>query len=177
MRNFKLWMIKSIFFSGLITLFVISSVAAGEKRELSLYQTHTGERLTVIYKINGNYLPEALKNIDHIMRDHRKNKEHPIDPKLLDYLYDLLTAVNNHGEVHIISCYRSPDTNKMLRSQGEGGVAKGSLHMQGKALDFRLPGTSTKTLRDAALSMKQGGVGYYPDLNFIQIDTGRVRFW
>lgn len=177
MRNLKKQVIRFLSVTALIFLIFASPAAAGEKRELIFYQTHTGERLTVIYKINGDYVPEALKKIDHIMRDHRKNKEHAIDPKLLDYLYDLLSAVNNHGEVHIISCYRSPETNQMLRSHGGGGVAKGSLHMQGKALDFRLPGTNTNTLRDAALSMKRGGVGYYPDLDFIQIDTGRVRFW
>jgi len=182
MRNSKTFVHNFFPFPGLIFLLLlsgllVSSAYAENQRELSLYQTHTGERLSVTYKINGHYVPEALKKIDHIMRDHRKNKEHPIDPKLLDYLYDLLTAVNNHGEVHIISCYRSPETNQRLRSQGEGGVAKGSLHMQGKALDLRLPGTDTKTLRDTALSMKRGGVGYYPKLDFIQIDTGRVRFW
>ena len=177
MRYLKTFIVHALPLFGLIFIALVSSAAADDKRSLSFYQTHTGERLTITYQVNGNYEPEALKKINHIMRDHRNNKEHPIDPKLIDYLFDLLTAVNNHGKVHIISGYRSPDTNKMLRSQGEGGVAKGSLHMQGKALDCRLPGTDTKTLRETALSMKRGGVGYYPDLDFIQIDTGRVRFW
>ena len=177
MWNLKKQVIKFLSVTALIFLIFVSSAAAGEKRELIFYQTHTGERLTVIYKINVDYVPAALKQIDHLMRDHRYNKEHPIDPKLLDYLNDLLSAVNNHGEVNIISGYRSPETNQMLRSNGGGGVAKASLHMQGKALDFRLPGTDLKTLRDAALSMKRGGVGYYPEFDFIQIDTGRVRFW
>jgi len=182
MQNFKTFIHNLFSFTGLIFLIMVSrllvsSACAEDQLDLSFYQTHTGERLTVTYKINGNYVPESLKKIDHIMRDHRKNKKYSIDPELLDYLYDLLSAVNNHGEVHIISCYRSPETNQRLRSQGEGGVAKGSLHMQGKALDFRLMDTDTKTLRDTALSMKRGGVGYYPKLDFIQIDTGRVRFW
>jgi uncharacterized protein YcbK (DUF882 family) len=94
----------------------------------------------------------------------------------MDYLYDLLTEVGNHGEVHIISGYRAPETNTKLRKRSKG-VAAGSLHMQGKALDFRLPGTDTAVLRDKALAMKQGGVGYYKKSDFIQIDTGRVRRW
>jgi uncharacterized protein YcbK (DUF882 family) len=101
---------------------------------------------------------------------------HPIDPKLLDFLYDLLTEVSFDGDVHIISGYRSPESNIKLRKQSNG-VADRSLHLKGKALDFRLPGIDTKRLRDTALSMKRGGVGYYKRLDFIHIDTGRVRFW
>jgi uncharacterized protein YcbK (DUF882 family) len=159
----------------LITLSSAMSFAA-EDRKLSFYNTHTRERLTVIYKNAQGYNPEALKKINHILRDHRTGDIHPIDSKLMDYLYDLLTAVGNHGEVHIISGYRSPKTNKKLRQNSKGVVA-GSLHMQGKALDFRLPGTDTAVLRDKALAMKRGGVGYYKKSDFIQIDTGRVRRW
>ena len=146
------------------------------ERTLSFYNTHTRERLTVTYKKGDSFIPEALKKIDHILRDHRTGDIHPIDPKLMDFLYDLLTAVDNHGEVHIISGYRSPKTNKKLRGRSKG-VAAGSLHMQGKALDFRLPGTDTAVLRDTARAMKRGGVGYYRKLDFVQIDTGRVRIW
>jgi len=117
-----------------------------------------------------------MEKISKILRDHRSGDIHPIDPKLMDFLYDLLTKVDNHSEVHIISGYRSPATNKKLR-QGSKGVASKSLHMQGKALDFRLPGTDTAILRDKARAMKRGGVGYYRKLDFVQIDTGRVRFW
>ena len=162
-----------------ILMFIILSSAMGfaaEDRKLSFYNTHTHERLTVIYKRNGSYIPEALKRIDRILRDHRSGDIFSMDPKLLDYLYDLLTEVGNHGEVHIISGYRSPKTNKKLRQKSKG-VARGSLHMQGKALDFRLPGTDTAVLRDKALAMKRGGVGYYRESDFIQIDTGRVRRW
>jgi len=148
----------------------------GEDRRLSFYNTHTSERIEVIYKKGEDYNPQALEKINYIFRDHRADKVHPIDPALLDYLYDLLSKVDYHGKVHIISGYRSPETNKKLRKNGSG-VAAGSLHMQGKALDFRLPGINTKTLRDTALDMKRGGVGYYKKLDFIQIDTGRVRFW
>jgi uncharacterized protein YcbK (DUF882 family) len=159
----------------LITLSSAMSFVA-EDRKLSFYNTHTHERLTVIYKRDGNYIPEALKKICKILRDHRSGDIYDMDPELMDYLYDLLTEVGNHGEVHIISGYRSPKTNNKLR-QNSNGVAKGSLHMQGKALDFRLPGTDTAVLRDKALAMKRGGVGYYKKSDFIQIDTGRVRHW
>lgn len=162
----------------LIFFFFLGPCAlASDERSLSFYQTHTGERLTVTYKVGDDYVPAAMEKINYILRDHRTGEVHPMDPKLLDFLYDVLTAVNNHGAVHIISGYRSPKTNQMLRGRGERGVAKGSMHKQGKALDFRLPGTETKKLRDAALAMKRGGVGYYPDSDFVQIDTGRVRFW
>ena len=148
----------------------------GEGRKLSFYNTHTHEHIEVTYKKGEDYNPKALEKINYIFRDHRVDKIHPIDPALLDFLYDLLVKVDYHGEVHIISGYRSPETNKKL-NKNSSGVAAGSLHMQGKALDFRLPGIDTKTLRDTALGMNRGGVGYYKKQDFIQIDTGRVRFW
>ena len=146
------------------------------ERSLSFYNTHTHESLTVIYKKGDAYIQEALDQINTILRDHRTGGIHSIDPKLMDFLYDLLTKLDNHGEVHIISGYRSPATNKKLRGRSKG-VAAGSLHMQGKALDFRLPGTNTAVLRDTARAMRRGGVGYYKKLDFVQIDTGRVRTW
>jgi uncharacterized protein YcbK (DUF882 family) len=146
------------------------------QRVLSFYNTHTQERLTVTYKNGDHYIPEAMEKISKILRDHRTGDTHPIDPRLIDFLYDLLTAVDNHGEVHIISGYRSPATNNKLRQKSKG-VASRSQHMQGKALDFRLPGTETAVLRETARAMKKGGVGYYQKLDFIQIDTGRVRSW
>jgi uncharacterized protein YcbK (DUF882 family) len=146
------------------------------ERTLSFYNTHTHERLTVIYKTGDTYIPEAMEKISKILRDHRTGDVHPIDPRLMDFLYDLLTEVDNHGEVHIISGYRSLTTNKKLRQKSKG-VASKSQHMQGKALDFRLPGTDTAVLLDKARAMKRGGVGYYKKLDFVQIDTGRVRQW
>jgi uncharacterized protein YcbK (DUF882 family) len=153
-----------------------SSGMIGEEQKFSFYNTHTNEHIEVVYKKGGDYNPQALQEINHIFRDHRADKIHPIDPALLDYLYDLLIKIDFQGEVHIISGYRSPETNKKLRKKSSG-VAAGSLHMQGKALDFRLPGVDTKLLRDTALGIKRGGVGYYKKLDFIQIDTGRARFW
>jgi uncharacterized protein YcbK (DUF882 family) len=171
------------FLTGLVILiFIFLSIPSPAKdnqtleRRLSFYNTHTHERLTVIYKKGDGYVVGAMKKINYILRDHRANEIHAIDPRLMDFLYDLLTEVNNHGEVHIISGYRSPKTNSKLRRKSKG-VAGGSLHMQGKALDFRLPGTDTAALRDTARRMKRGGVGYYKKSDFIQIDTGRVRSW
>ncbi len=167
--------------SCFLTLFLCLSASAegGQSatgRTLSFYNTHTHERLTVTYKNGDAYVAEAMDKISLILRDHRTGDIHPIDPQLIDFLYDLLTAVGNHGEVHIISGYRSPKTNQKLRGRSKG-VAARSLHMKGKALDFRLPGTDTAVLRDTARSMKRGGVGYYRKLDFVQIDTGRVRIW
>ena len=162
-------------------LFICLDVSAADEqaetgRTLSFYNTHTHERLTVTYKMDDAYVPEAMNKISHILRDHRTGDIHPIDPQLMDFLYDLLTAVGNHGEVHIISGYRSPKTNQKLRGHSKG-VAARSLHMKGKALDFRLPGIDTAVLRNTARAMKRGGVGYYRKLDFVQIDTGRVRYW
>ena len=141
------------------------SVAGGAdlNRKLSFYNTHTREHLTVIYKKGDYYVPESLEKIKDLF-------------KIAQEVKDLLTEVGNHGEVHIISGYRAPKTNTKLRKRSKG-VAAGSLHMKGKALDFRLPGNNTAVLRDKALTMKRGGVGYYKKSNFIQIDTGRVRRW
>ena len=166
---------------GVLALFLVLVFAlcayGSDERRLRFYHTHTEERLETTYKKGGAYVPKGLKQIDYIMRDYRTGQIYPMDPKLLDFLYDLLTAVNNHGEVHIICGYRSLETNQKLHQQDSKGVSKRSLHMHGRALDFRLPGTDTKRLRDVALALKRGGVGYYPKSDFIQIDTGRVRFW
>ena len=165
------------FFILLVYAFIAANPGqSATQRVLSFYNTHTHERLTVIYKNGDSYVPAAMDKISIIMRDHRTGDIHPIDPKLMDFLYDLLTEVGNHVEVHIISGYRSQATNKKLRHKSKG-VASRSQHMQGKALDFRLPGTDTAVLRDTARAMKRGGVGYYRKLDFVQIDIGRVRYW
>ncbi len=169
------------YFISICILLLLSGPAravdeSNQERRLSFYNTHTHERLTVIYKKGNVYVPGAMEKISHILRDHRASETHAMDPRLMDFLYDLLTEVNNHGEVHIISGYRSPKTNSKLRKKSKG-VARGSRHMQGQALDFRLPGTDTAVLRDTARKMKRGGVGYYKNSDFIQIDMGRVRNW
>ena len=147
-----------------------------KERRLKFFNTHTDEGVDVIYKRGEAFLPGALREIDYILRDHRSGEIHPIDPVLLDFLYDLLTELDYYGEVHIISGYRSPKTNQKLHERSSG-VAKGSMHIHGKAIDFRLPGVDTAIIRKTALAMKRGGVGYYKKLDFVQIDTGRVRSW
>lgn len=146
------------------------------ERALSFHNLHTGEHLTRTYWEGGRYLPESLAEINHLLRDYRTGDVHPMDPGLLDVLHRLQQKVGSHKPFEIISGYRSPKTNKMLRA-GSNGVAKKSLHMQGRAIDIRLPGQDLAHLRKAALGLKAGGVGYYPKSNFLHLDTGRVRFW
>src|SRR5687767_2814891 len=149
------------------------------ERVLSFFNTHTGERLKTAYCCNGVYQPEALKAINHILRDFRMNEIKPIDPTLLDMLHELGGTLEVDQPFHIISGYRSPHTNTMLRERGGAttGVATRSLHMVGKAIDIRVPGVKLDHLRGAARSLKLGGVGYYPSSNFVHVDIGRVRFW
>lgn len=150
--------------------------ASGASRRLAFYHTHTGAALDVVYREGNEYLPDALENIDSFLRDFRTGERHPIDPTLLDQLHDIQRALGKTGRFEIISGYRSPKTNNMLRGKSNS-VAKRSLHMQGRALDIRLTDVSTADLRAAALELKSGGVGYYPKSKFIHIDTGRVRRW
>jgi uncharacterized protein YcbK (DUF882 family) len=149
--------------------------AAGRPRELAFESLHTGECLEIAYRERGEYRPEALARLDHLLRDHRTGEVHPIDPALFDLLFDVQSAAG--GSVfEVISGYRSPATNEMLRARG-GGIAEKSLHLVGKAIDVRLRGVETATLRRAALRLGRGGVGFYPGPDFVHLDTGRVRFW
>ena len=149
---------------------------AMREKALSLYNMHTGERLRTVYWCRAGYVPEALSDINHLLRDHRTGDVHRIEPRLLDLLYRLTKAVDTKKDYHVVSGYRSPATNAMLRSHGHG-VARHSLHMQGKAIDIQLPGCDTSVLRRAALSLRAGGVGYYPGPEFVHVDVGRVRYW
>lgn len=146
------------------------------ERQLRFYHLHTGEQLHVTYWAEGDYIRDELASINKLLRDHRSGEVEAIDPHLLDQLFLLQHHVTHTGAYHIISGYRSPRTNKALRKDGSG-VAKRSLHMQGRAIDVRLPGVELQHLRLAALGLRAGGVGYYPDSNFIHLDTGRPRFW
>jgi uncharacterized protein YcbK (DUF882 family) len=148
-------------------------------RSLSFFNTHTGERLEADYCCDGRYEPEALQQVNHILRDFRVNEVKPIDPKLLDLLHELGGVLETDRPFHVISGYRSPHTNQLLRERGGAvtGVASKSLHMVGKAIDIRIPGVKLDHLRSAARSLKLGGVGYYPSSNFVHVDIGRVRFW
>ncbi|WP_298036766.1 DUF882 domain-containing protein [uncultured Desulfuromonas sp.] len=148
------------------------------EKTLSLYNTHTGETLnSAVYWAEGRYLPEALTSISHLLRDHRANEATAMDPQLFDLLYALSRQMETSEPFHVISGFRSPVTNDQLRRQGGGGVAKYSLHMDGKAVDLRLPGRNLAALRRAAMSLNGGGVGYYPRSQFVHVDTGRVRTW
>jgi len=147
-------------------------------RQLSFFNTHTGETLRhVDYWADGAYQADALEAINHILRDHRTDQIARIDLRLLDQLWWLNHRLDNKNSLSIISGYRSPQTNAMLRRTGSGGVAKHSLHMDGRAIDIRIPGCDLKLLRKTAMSLKQGGVGYYPDSQFVHMDTGDIRYW
>jgi uncharacterized protein YcbK (DUF882 family) len=145
-------------------------------RALRFTHLHTGERLTVEYFDRGAYLPDALQAIHRLLRDFRTGEEHTIDPGLLDLLHRLSIETGTRKPFEVISGYRSPATNNLLRSRSEG-VASGSLHMQGQAIDIRLADVRLPLLRAAALDLRRGGVGYYPASNFVHVDTGRVRTW
>jgi uncharacterized protein YcbK (DUF882 family) len=144
---------------------------------LSFFHTHTSDRLTIPYFADGTYLPEALARLDRFLRDHRTGEEHPIDAALFDLLHELRLATRTRGPFQVISCYRSPATNTRLRSAPASGVARGSLHLQGRAIDVRLGDVTSAVLRDAALGLRRGGVGYYRASDFVHVDTGRVRAW
>lgn len=143
--------------------------------DLSFYHTHTRQSLDITYKVLGHYEPKALQKINHHLQDFRTHEAHPIDPALLDILYSVKQQAGG-GVYEVLSGYRSPKTNAMLRRHSKG-VAKRSLHMAGKAIDIRLTGLKTRELCDIAKSLKQGGVGYYPKSDFVHLDTGNVRYW
>ena len=148
-------------------------------RTLSFFHTHTGERLKATYCCDGKYQTDVLRQVNHLLRDFRSNKTMAIDPRLLDLLHELTGTVETDAPIHVISGYRAPETNAMLRARGGAhtGVASKSLHMVGKAIDLRIPGVKLDAVRSAARSLKLGGVGYYPSSNFVHVDTGRVRQW
>ena len=153
--------------------------AKAPERVLSFFNTHTGERLKAAYCTGGAYQPDALRDLNYILRDFRANEIKPIDPRVFDLLSELGGTLETDQPFHIISGYRSPQTNAMLRERGGNGtgVASHSLHMVGQAIDIRVPGVQLESLRNAAKSLKIGGVGFYPDLNFVHVDVGRVRYW
>jgi uncharacterized protein YcbK (DUF882 family) len=154
-----------------------ANASAPVEHRLRLYHTHTGERIDIVYRRGDQYLPEAEERLDFFLRDHRTGDVKHYDPHVFDILSDLAAAVGHPGgEIDIICGYRSPWSNEFLRARSSG-VAKNSLHMQAHAIDIRFPGVDTMTLRDAALTLGRGGVGYYPRSGFVHVDTGRVRTW
>ena len=145
-------------------------------RALSFYNLHTSERLNTTYWAEGQYVPDSLEGINRLFRDYRNGQVYKIDPQLLDTLHQLRLKLESSEPFELISGYRSPATNSALRNQGHG-VAENSLHTKGMAADIRIPGRNLILLRKAALSLKAGGVGYYPESQFVHIDVGRVRSW
>lgn len=144
---------------------------------LRLFHTHTRETLDIVYKNGDSYSPGALSRLDHFLRDHRTGEVRHYDPHVFDLLHDLLEAVvRPDAEINVVCGYRTPWSNLYLRTHGHG-VARHSLHMLAMAIDIRLPGTKTAALREAALTLHQGGVGYYAGSDFIHVDVGRVRRW
>lgn len=146
------------------------------ERSLALVNSHTGESLETVYWTQGNYQPEALQAINHILRDHREDSACTMDLKLLDLLYAMRRKLDTEAPFHIVSGYRTPKTNSWLR-QRRRGVARRSLHMLGQAVDLYLPGHMLSHLHRSAVSLKAGGVGYYPNSGFVHVDVGRVRYW
>jgi uncharacterized protein YcbK (DUF882 family) len=154
----------------------IAAAPGTDSRSLRFLHLHTGERLTVEYFNRGLLVPDGLAAVNHLLRDFRTNELHDIDPALLDLLHRLAESTGTHAPWQVISGYRSPATNEMLRRKSEG-VSAGSLHMVGQAVDVRLGDVRLAHLRDAALAVGRGGVGYYPTSEFVHVDTGRRRRW
>jgi uncharacterized protein YcbK (DUF882 family) len=145
--------------------------------QLHLYNIHTRERLDVVYRRGEVYDPEGLTRINQYLRDYRTGDIRQYDPRVFDLLHDVMGSVGRaDGQIEIVCGYRTPHTNEYLRTHGHG-VARHSLHMQGMAIDIRVPGVTAAEIRDAAQALHRGGVGYYATSNFVHIDTGRIRRW
>jgi uncharacterized protein YcbK (DUF882 family) len=149
---------------------------SSETRSLAMYNPHTGESINLVYCENGYYVPGALEEINYFFRDFRANLIKPIDPRLLDLLHAIHQTSDGTKPFNLVSGYRSPQTNAMLAARLEG-VARHSMHIEGKAADINLPGRQLSILERIALAMRFGGVGYYPQSGFVHVDTGRVRHW
>ncbi len=154
-----------------------SATTAAAEHTLQLYNTHTNEKIDIVYRRGDQYIQGALAKLDYFLRDHNTNEVRHFDPRLYDILSDLTASVGHPGgEIDIVCGYRTNSTNVALRAH-TNGVAKNSLHIQAEAIDLRMPGVNTLKLRKAALALARGGVGYYPHSDFIHVDTGRVRQW
>jgi len=152
------------------------SKALTRERRLTLINMNTDEELGIVCCPQQNYDRKTLAQFSHFLRDHRTDEAHPMDPALIDLLYAMTVLTRGRGEYRIISGYRAPETNNLLRKYSHG-VAEHSLHMIGKAIDFRTDDLSTRALQTAAIALQQGGVGYYPSADFVHVDTGDIRTW
>ncbi|CAK0740112.1 Twin-arginine translocation pathway signal [uncultured Gammaproteobacteria bacterium] len=157
----------------------VESLAAAQRpvRKLAFLNTHTGERIKAEYWVKGRYQKDALKAINRVMRDHRTGSVHKMDPRLLDLMFAMQSRLGAKGPFHLVSAYRSPQTNAALRESDSSGVARRSFHVQGKAVDIRMPNLPLSNLYKVALRMRGGGVGCYPESNFVHVDVGPVRRW
>ena len=154
-----------------------AQVVANAPYRLHFFHTHTRERLDIVYRDGEGYKQESLAQLDRYLRDHRTGEIHEFDPRLFDLLHELTTALGNPDlEIDVVCGYRTPWSNEFLRTHGHG-VARHSLHMQAMAIDIRVPGIPTSQLRDVALALHRGGVGYYATSDFVHVDVGRVRRW
>jgi uncharacterized protein YcbK (DUF882 family) len=169
---------------GMMPAAEVALPTEGQRYELKLYHLHTGESLDVVYRIGDTYIPSALEQLNHFLRDHRTEDVSSYDPSEFDLLHNLLTRLHKpNATIDIVCGYRSPWSNNFLRTRGgtaeptETGVAEHSQHMLAKAIDIRVPGVSTRMLDQAALSLHAGGVGYYPTSQFVHVDVGPVRQW
>jgi uncharacterized protein YcbK (DUF882 family) len=156
-----------------------TATGAAEQYHLRLHHLHTGESIDVVYRVGDTYIPAALDKLNHFLRDHRTQDVSTYDPKEFDVLHELMAKLGKpDGVIDIVCGYRTPWSNAFLRQgRASSGVAEHSQHMLAKAIDIRVPGVATTTLRDAALSLHAGGVGYYPVNEFVHVDVGRVRQW
>lgn len=154
-----------------------TTAATPESYRLRLYHLHTGEHIDVVYRVGDRYLPDAVAQLNHFLRDHRTGDVKAYDVKEFDLLHDLMARLGKpDGEIDIVCGYRTPWSNTYLREHGHG-VALHSQHMEAKAIDIRVPGVPTSEVCDAALALGRGGVGYYEESNFVHVDVGRVRRW
>jgi uncharacterized protein YcbK (DUF882 family) len=153
------------------------SVVSDDVYRLRFFHTHTGERADIVYRNREGYDQDALVRLNHYLRDHRTGAIHEYDPRVFDLLHDLTASLGNPGlEIDVVCGYRTPWSNEFLRTHGHG-VARHSLHMEAMAIDIRIPGIPTAQVRDAALALHRGGVGYYAASDFVHVDVGRVRRW
>jgi uncharacterized protein YcbK (DUF882 family) len=155
------------------------STGQPEQYHLRMHHLHTGEDIDIVYRVGDTYIPAALDQLNYFLRDHRTQDASSYDPKEFDLLHALMTSLHRpNGIIDIICGYRTPESNEFLRSRSaDTGVAEHSQHMLAKAIDIRVPGISTRTLRNAALALHAGGVGFYPVSQFVHVDVGPVRTW
>jgi uncharacterized protein YcbK (DUF882 family) len=153
--------------------------AVPQQYHLRMHHLHTGEDIDIVYRVGDSYIPEALDRLNHFLRDHRTQDVSSYDPKEFDVLHALMASLGRpNGVIDIVCGYRTPWSNAFLRGgRASSGVAEHSQHMLAKAIDIRVPGVSTVSLRDAALALHAGGVGFYPVSQFVHVDVGPVRTW